>query len=71
MKALATISGIADGVAGVGSIAGQLMLSPVYNWLGWHGTFWMFSIAAMIACLPALPFTIGEIRSWNKFSATQ
>lgn len=69
MKAVATISGINDGLAGFGSIAGQLLVSPVDDWRGWHAAFWMFSIAAMIACFPALPYTIGELKSWYK-SAT-
>lgn len=64
MKALATISGIADGIAGFGSIAGQLLVGPVNSWKGWHGSFWMFSLAAIIACFPAVPFTIGELRNW-------
>lgn len=64
MKALATISGICDGIAGFGSILGQLLLGPVNNWKGWTGAFAMFSLASIIACFPALPFTIGEIRKW-------
>lgn len=64
MKALATISGICDGIAGFGSILGQLLVGPVDNWIGWTGAFGMFSIASIIAIFPALPFTLKEIRKW-------
>jgi sugar phosphate permease len=63
-KALATISGICDGIAGFGSIAGQLLVPPVDHWTGWTGVFAMFSLASIIACFPALPFTVRDIRSW-------
>jgi sugar phosphate permease len=59
MKALATISGVSDGVAGFGSILGQLLTGPVESNYGWKAAFAMFSLAAILACLPALPYTIG------------
>ena len=62
-KAVATISGICDGVAGFGSILGQLLLGPVQDNAGWTASFSMFSIAAICACLPTIPYTIGEVKA--------
>ena len=61
-RAVATISGIADGTAGIGSILGQLLVSPVKQWKGWSADFAMFSLAAIIAGIPTLPFMVREIR---------
>ena len=63
-KALARIAGINDGLAGFGSISGQLLTGPMDAWKGWTGAFVMFSLGALCACFPALPFTIGEMRRW-------
>jgi sugar phosphate permease len=60
-KALSTISGVSDGVAGFGSIAGQVLLGPVQENFGWKSCFAMYSLAAILACFPALPYTIKEI----------
>jgi len=64
MKALATISGVSDGIAGFGSILGQLLTGPIETNYGWKAAFAMFSLAAILACVPALPFTFKEIRNY-------
>ena len=63
-KAIATISGIVDGVAGLGSILGQLLLGPVEGKWGWSASFAMFSVSAVAACLPTLPFTFTEVKNY-------
>lgn len=60
-KAVATISGICDGVAGFGSILGQVLLGPVKKSNDWTAAFAMFSGAAIAACLPSIPYTISEV----------
>lgn len=35
LKAISTISGVCDGVAGFGSILGQVLLGPVQTNYGW------------------------------------
>ena len=64
MRALSTIAGINDGTAGFGSILGQLLVGPVDNWKGWNAVIGLFSAAAIIACFPAMPYTIRETASW-------
>ena len=63
-KAIATISGICDGVAGFGSILGQLLLGPVQKKWGWGVSFAMFSVSAIAAVFPTLPYMYGEVRSF-------
>ena len=65
-KAISTISGMSDGIAGFGSILGQIMLGPVENAYGWEVSFSMFSVAAIAACFPTIPFMFGEIRRFFK-----
>ena len=65
-KAVSTVSGICDGLAGFGSIIGQLMLGPVENWKGFSGVFVMFSICAFIAPFTPLPYICREISSCMK-----
>ena len=65
-KAIATISGICDGIAGFGSILGQILLGPVERHWGWPMCFAMFSLAAISACFPTLPFTYCEIRNYYR-----
>lgn len=60
-RAVATISGINDGIAGFGSILGQLLLGPISFLYGWKGVFVMFTGAALIACFPTVPYLIKEI----------
>ncbi len=61
-KALATISGVSDGISGFGSIMGQLLTGPIESTYGWQAAFAMFSVAAICACFPALPYTITDLR---------
>jgi len=68
-KAIATISGICDGIAGFGSILGQILLGPVEKQWGWPMCFAMFSLAAISACFPTLPFTVCEIRNYYRAKA--
>ena len=63
-KAIATISGICDGIAGFGSILGQILLGPVESSFGWTASFLMFSAAAIAACFPTLPYMIGEVKAF-------
>ena len=62
LKAIATISGICDGVAGFGSILGQLLLGPVEEHSGWSMAFAMFSAAAIAAIFPTLCYVVEEIK---------
>lgn len=64
LKAIATISGICDGIAGFGSILGQLLLGPVEAQWGWTMCFAMFSVSSIAACLPTIPFTFSEVRKF-------
>jgi sugar phosphate permease len=61
-KTIATISGICDGFAGLGSILGQVLLGPMMNWTGWTGTFYMFALSAVIATFPAIPYVVKDIK---------
>ena len=63
-KAVSTISGICDGVASVGSIAGQLLFGLVEGGKGWGAGLAMFAIAACMAPVPAIPYMVYEIRSY-------
>ena len=63
LKAIATISGICDGVAGFGSILGQLLLGPVQSHWGWPMAFAMFSASAIAACFPTLCYVVSEVKS--------
>jgi len=62
-KAVSTISGICDGLAGFGSILGQVLLGPVKSNNDWTAAFAMFSGAAVAACLPTVPYTIMEVKN--------
>ena len=61
-KAVATISGICDGLAGFGSILGQFLVGPAEAWRGLPGVFAMFSIGAFIAPFTPLPYMCREVR---------
>jgi sugar phosphate permease len=61
-RTIATISGICDGFASVGSILGQVLLGPVMKWTGWTGTFYMYALAAVIATIPGIPYMIKEVK---------
>ena len=63
-KAVATISGICDGLAGFGSILGQFLVGPAEAWRGLPGVFAMFSIGAFIVMLVTV-FTTGPIAMWS------
>ena len=63
LKAIATISGICDGVAGFGSILGQLLLGPVQAQWGWPMAFTMFSASAIAACFPTLCYVVTEVKT--------
>lgn len=65
-RAVATISGINDGIAGFGSILGQLLLGPVYNLYSWSGVISMFTGAAIIAIFPTIPYMLREIKQFCK-----
>ena len=65
-ESLSTISGIVDGVAGSGSIIGQLLIGPVEAWKGWVAGFTMFAIASVLATIPPIPFTINEIVTYKR-----
>jgi sugar phosphate permease len=64
-RALATVSGIIDGIAGFGSIVGQLLIGVFEKHLGWRPTFLMLTIATSFSAIPALFFMIKEYREWK------
>ena len=66
-RAVSTLSGINDGIAGFGSILGQLLLGPIDNIYGWSGVLSMFTGAALIACLPTIPYVCKEIKLYLRF----
>jgi len=70
-RAVATISGINDGIAGFGSILGQLLLGPINILYGWKGVFIMFTGAAFIACFPTIPYVITEISKFLRYRAVE
>ena len=70
-RAVATISGINDGIAGFGSILGQLLLGPINILYGWKGVFIMFAGAALIACFPTIPYVITEIKKYLRYRAVE
>lgn len=61
-KALATVSGIIDGIAGFGSILGQILIGVVKDSAGWRPTFLMLTIATGLSGLPAFFFMLKEYR---------
>ena len=63
-KAVSTISGICDGVAGFGGILASLVLGPVQDSAGWTASFTMFSAAAICSCLPTIPYTVTELKAF-------
>lgn len=65
-KALATVSGIIDGIAGFGSVLGQVLIGPVVDSAGWRVTFTMLTIATGMSALPALSFVLKDIRKWRE-----
>lgn len=70
-RAVSTISGINDGVAGFGSILGQLLLGPIDTLYGWSGVLTMFTGAALVACFPTIPYVIREIKTYSKLKAEE
>ena len=64
-KALATVSGIIDGIAGFGSILGQLLIGVVKAHAGWRPTFLMLTIATAFSGIPATFFAIREYKQWK------
>jgi sugar phosphate permease len=70
-KAVSTISGINDGIAGFGGILGQLLLGPVQRWKGWTGAFVMFSAGAILACLPTIPYVYREVSNYCRQPAPE
>ena len=40
------------------------MLGPVSKLYGWVGVFVMFTGAAIIACFPAIPYMLKEIKTY-------
>lgn len=70
-RAVSTLSGINDGIAGLGSIFGQLMVGPILNGYGAHSVVVMFTVAATIACLPTIPYIKKEIENFRKGKAVE
>ena len=64
-KALATVSGIIDGIAGFGSILGQILIGVVKQHSGWRPTFLMLTIATAMSGVPASVFAVREYREWK------
>lgn len=64
-KALATVSGIIDGIAGFGSILGQILIGIVKGKAGWRPTFLMLTVATAMSAIPAVFFAIREYREWK------
>jgi sugar phosphate permease len=60
-KALATVSGIIDGIAGFGSILGQILIGVVKDAYGWRNTFVMLTVASLLSGVPAILFTVREV----------
>ena len=65
-KALATVSGIIDGIAGFGSILGQILIGVVKSKAGWRPTFLMLTIATAMSAIPAIFFAIREYKIWKE-----
>ena len=64
-KALATVSGIIDGIAGFGSILGQILIGVVKERAGWRNTFLMLTIVTVMSAVPASFFAVREYREWK------
>ena len=64
-KALATVSGIIDGIAGFGSILGQILIGIVEQAAGWRNTFLMLTVATAMSGIPATVFAVREYREWK------
>ena len=64
-KSLSTISGIVDGVGGMGSIIGQLLIGPVQDWKGWSAGFAMFALSSYLASIPSIRFTYEEYQQFK------
>jgi sugar phosphate permease len=64
-RALATVSGIIDGIAGFGSILGQLLIGVVVSDAGWRPTFLMLTVATGMSGIPAVFFAIREYREYK------
>jgi len=64
-KALATVSGIIDGIAGFGSILGQILIGEVKQAAGWRATFLMLTLATALSGVPAGVFAYREYKAWQ------
>lgn len=65
-KALATVSGIIDGVAGFGSVLGQILIGVIKDSAGWRATFLMLTIVTGLSGVPAFFFMRNELKEWRK-----
>ena len=64
-KALATVSGIIDGIAGFGSIMGQILIGVVKRAAEWRATFLMLTVATALSGVPAGVFAYREYKEWK------
>jgi sugar phosphate permease len=65
------VSGIIDGIAGFGSILGQILIGVVRDKAGWRPTFLMLSIVTAMSAIPATFFAVKEYREWKASRKTQ
>jgi sugar phosphate permease len=63
---LGTFSGIIDGVASLGSVFGQTIVSYLVDRVGWKGLFFSFVIFTAIGGLPSLSFIKWEYRKMKE-----
>eukprot|EP00347_Sterkiella_histriomuscorum_P013119 403365944 len=70
-KALATVSGIIDGIAGFGSILGQILIGIVKDASGWRATFAMLTVATGLSCVPSAWFIVREYKEWKEKKAEE
>ena len=65
-KALATISGIIDGIASFGSAVGMLIIGEVIKSGGWQATMLMLSLCIILGALPGVYFLYLDIKERRK-----
>jgi sugar phosphate permease len=59
------VSGIIDGIAGFGSIMGQILIGVVKRAAEWRATFLMLTVATALSGVPAGVFAYREYKEWK------
>ncbi len=60
------MSGIIDGLAGFGSVIGQISIGLVKDHYGWGPTFTMLTVTTGFSSLPAFVFMAREYKEWKQ-----